>query len=1100
MAEINDFIDPKAEQQVRTYINSLGEIVIKYNAIFDGAVKVNQQTNNVLKGQKSISEEQKKANELSKEAARLAKEQASAAAALDKQRSAALGIIAKEEYAQRAGNVAKKEAATKAKQLAAEMKALSAEGQKRTNLINQEVAKEKQLQQTLTMQVKTLKDAETQNKALNEAKKNVDITTKKGIQTVAEYNQKIDKNTKLIQNNASSDGKRTQGIGLYSQAIIKSTAIIAGVMMVWNKFSGFISDSIAKFDIQAKAVAQVNAVLRSTGGISGQTTESLKKQASELQKLTRIGDEMTLSGQAMLLTFTNVRGEIFEKSVPLMQDMATAMTTATGAEVTLKDTAILMGKALNDPIKGMTSLRRVGVAFTEQQTAQVRAMVKSGDIIGAQTIILTELQTEFGGSARAAALAGAGGLKQMENAWGDIKEVVGEFLISTINPFIQGLKEMIEPADTVAQSFKKQSDKVKDLTDDIEPLLKRYDALSDKSNLSKVEQSELKGIIDRVALAIPGAVTAFDEYGKAMGINTLKARGFINEQVAMMGVLNKKAIDDAKKSLTQLTAVIEGAKRGLDSVLKSGEITTSTGQSVNTRKATQQEIKDMQDKYTNLVQQRLGYETLIKELSGESLKNEITNADKENQINDRRIKTYEELTARISELIAVKKDAQVSGTSFSSEDQAELTDLENKQSAIDGDVKATQKAALDKQKINQDYQISIENSLIAGSEFAAKEYEKRASSMDKALEDELDAIAKAGEEEYQSLIAYNSAILTEQVSLANRIATAKVNILKRQLATGIISESEYNQKVFEINKASIQNTITGLKAVLATTKEGTARRQELETQLAEAQQDLDNITTDNFIENEKKKQEALMATLEKVKEVGVGVFSLVSALYDRQASKYEEAMARELSAKGITDEKKAEIEAKYARKVSETKRKQAIADKASALFQIALDTAIAVMKVTGQTGIGAVFAVPIVIALGALQAAAVLAKPIPKFKDGVKSAPRGIALVGEAGSELVSKNGNMQLIAEPSLINLSGGETIYKHSDTQKIMSATRPNHRTNDLQEVKQTIVESNEKLIATVKNKKELYISADGKKVVEKDGNYYTTYLNTKIGWQRN
>jgi len=225
----------------------------------------------------------------------------------------------------------------------------------------------------------------------------------------------------------------------------------------------------------------------------------------------------------------------------------------------------------------------------------------------------------------------------------------------------------------------------------------------------------------------------------------------------------------------------------------------------------------------------------------------------------------------------------------------------------------------------------------------------------------------------------------------------------------------------------------------------------------------------------------------------------MSAIYDRQASNLEKAKAKELSNEKLTADQRTAIEDKYAKKVNEIKRKQAIADKAAALFSIALNTAIAAMKVAGQTGVGAALAVPLVLALGALQAATVLARPLPAYKDGVRNAPKGLALVGEAGSELLHKNGSVQLIDQPSLINLSGGEDIYKHSDTMRIMGAAKLSSTGYDSAELKQTIVASNEKLIQAIKNKKELHVSMDGKKIIEKEGNYYTTFVNKKMGWHR-
>lgn len=99
----------------------------------------------------------------------------------------------------------------------------------------------------------------------------------------------------------------------------------------------------------------------------------------------------------MLLTFTNIGKDVFPNATAMTLDMATAMNggLAPSAEQ-LSNQAIQLGKALNDPIMGMGALRKVGVAFTEAQKEQITTLQQSGDIMGAQKIILAELATEFG--------------------------------------------------------------------------------------------------------------------------------------------------------------------------------------------------------------------------------------------------------------------------------------------------------------------------------------------------------------------------------------------------------------------------------------------------------------------------------------------------------------------------------------------------------------------------------------------------------------------------------------------------------------------------------------------------------------------------------
>jgi hypothetical protein len=67
----------------------------------------------------------------------------------------------------------------------------------------------------------------------------------------------------------------------------------------------------------------------------------------------------------------------------------------------LSKKAILVGKALNDPIYGLTSLRRVGVTFSDDQIKLITHLENTNHTIAAQKIVLRELRSEFGGSAKA---------------------------------------------------------------------------------------------------------------------------------------------------------------------------------------------------------------------------------------------------------------------------------------------------------------------------------------------------------------------------------------------------------------------------------------------------------------------------------------------------------------------------------------------------------------------------------------------------------------------------------------------------------------------------------------------------------------------------
>lgn len=142
--------------------------------------------------------------------------------------------------------------------------------------------------------------------------------------------------------------------------------------------------------------AQTEAVLASTRQAAGLTADEIRALAEEYESLNAtVDDKVIQSGENLLLTFTNIRKDAFEPALQAALDMNQAMG---GGEEGLQQTIIRVGKALQDPIRGATALRRVGVNLTEQQEAQIKKLVEQNRLYDAQQLILQELATEFGGS------------------------------------------------------------------------------------------------------------------------------------------------------------------------------------------------------------------------------------------------------------------------------------------------------------------------------------------------------------------------------------------------------------------------------------------------------------------------------------------------------------------------------------------------------------------------------------------------------------------------------------------------------------------------------------------------------------------------------
>tara|TARA_R110002020_G_scaffold27078_2_gene87202 strand:- start:3671 stop:6298 length:2628 start_codon:yes stop_codon:yes gene_type:complete len=207
--------------------------------------------------------------------------------------------------------------------------------------------------------------------------------------------------------------------------------------------------SIKAFDQQEKAIAQVEAGLKSTAGTVGFTSKELQKMAADLQKTTLFGDEEILKDStAQLLTFTNITGKEFAKTQEVVLDLATRL------DGDLKSSAIMLGKALNDPVANLSALSRAGIQFSEEQKSTVKSLVETNDLAGAQTLILAELEKQYGGSAEAAAQAGMGPITQLNNQLSDLSEQIGARLVPIVQTFVTWITGLAEKFDGLSESTK----------------------------------------------------------------------------------------------------------------------------------------------------------------------------------------------------------------------------------------------------------------------------------------------------------------------------------------------------------------------------------------------------------------------------------------------------------------------------------------------------------------------------------------------------------------------------------------------------------------------------------------------------------------------
>ncbi|MCX7428777.1 MAG: phage tail length tape measure family protein [Planctomycetia bacterium] len=212
---------------------------------------------------------------------------------------------------------------------------------------------------------------------------------------------------------------------------------VAGMFGVGIGVGGLVyaaKNAVAAYTEAEQAEKKLGAVIAATCGAAGLTKTEMISYASELQRVTNFEDDATIAAMGVLATFRQIKGDHFKEATAAAQDMSAVMGTD------LQAAMLQVGKALNDPIAAMTALKRAGVSFTEAQKDQIEALQKSGDLMGAQGMILAELKNEFGGAARAM----ADPMIQLNNRMGDLNELIGQQLKPAIVEMMTSLTGGLE--------------------------------------------------------------------------------------------------------------------------------------------------------------------------------------------------------------------------------------------------------------------------------------------------------------------------------------------------------------------------------------------------------------------------------------------------------------------------------------------------------------------------------------------------------------------------------------------------------------------------------------------------------------------------------
>lgn len=234
------------------------------------------------------------------------------------------------------------------------------------------------------------------------------------------------------------------GFNDLSKAVKSAIGIFAGFMAV-RKSIDFLKDSATEAIKNQEANINLSESIRSMGKEREFNIDLLKRQASEMQKLTNIEDEEILTAQSLMITYDNISSDSMPRVTKAVANLSVKMKTD------MTSAAMAMGKALKDPGEGILSLNRSLRLFTKAEIDGLQAMVDLGRGAEAQEIILTRVERKVGDVAEATRNLAGGELKSWAVAWGEFKEQAGAGVIEGLKSVSIAITETGASAQTAGE-------------------------------------------------------------------------------------------------------------------------------------------------------------------------------------------------------------------------------------------------------------------------------------------------------------------------------------------------------------------------------------------------------------------------------------------------------------------------------------------------------------------------------------------------------------------------------------------------------------------------------------------------------------------------
>jgi hypothetical protein len=393
---------------------------------------------------------------------------------------------------------------------------------------------------------------------------------------------------------------------------------VAAMALITVKLGEWLAAAVSKAYSVRKEFSKYEAVLRNTLGSQDAAAESMKrlqKLAADtpysLQEWTEGYIKLINRGIKPTNTELMQMGDIAASQGKTLDQFIEALLDAmTGENERLKEFGI-RANAAGDKVK--FTFKGVTTEVEKSDSAIVNYVLSLGKLQGVAGGMAVQMNELAGQESNLGDTMDA-----FWNRLGKRLEPYFKKALSSAASFFKDLTGYIKP---VNEQFDDQFTKVVELEKEIPSLLSRYEELKNKANLSASEHKELASLIERITKLVPGAVSGWDDYGRAISLNTNKVREFMTAERARLKFLNREQIDSLRQQRTELQRELQTQqniyKRG--SVWSGSTAGRGATDTDGMRKLSDKEKAQYEASIKELGETLLGLDQQLSKLSGSDL-------------------------------------------------------------------------------------------------------------------------------------------------------------------------------------------------------------------------------------------------------------------------------------------------------------------------------------------------------------------------------------------------------------------------------------------------------------------------------------------------